>query len=154
MDASPMPLRSPAADAPVAPPAAVFPWRSSLLPLVVGVTLTVTGGGILSAQPRAPRAGVSGTTAGAAGEGAGQPLWISATPLDDGRQLLLIIDPQLKNAAIYHVDGAGSLTLRSTRNIAWDLLVPEYNAQEPRPATLKKMLEVGAEGVPTGQNRP
>jgi len=149
MDASPMPLRSPAPDAPVALPAA-FPWRSSLLPLVVGVTLTVTGGGILSAQPRAPRAGVSGT----AGEGAGQPLWISATPLDDGRQLLLIIDPQLKNAAIYHVDGAGSLTLRSTRNIAWDLLVPEYNAQEPRPATLKKMLEVGAEGVPTGQNRP
>ena len=42
MDASPMPLRSPAPDAPVAPPAAVFPWRSSLLPLVVGVTLTVT----------------------------------------------------------------------------------------------------------------
>lgn len=153
MDASPMPLRSPASDAPVAPPTA-FPWRSSLLPLVVGVTLTVAGGGMLSAQQRGLRPGLAGGAAGPAGEGAGQPLWISATPLDDGRQLLLIIDPQMKNAAIYHVDGAGSLTLRSTRNIAWDLLVPEYNAQEPRPATLKKMLEVGAEGVPAGQNRP
>jgi hypothetical protein len=82
-------------------------------------------------------------------------LWVSATPLDDGRQLLLVIDPQLKNAAVYHVDGvSGSLTLRSTRNISFDLLVPEYNAQEPRPATLRKMLEVGAEGVPAGQTRP
>jgi hypothetical protein len=90
-----------------------------------------------------------------AGEGGTSPLWISATPLDDGRQLVLIIDPQMRNAAVYHVEGAsGSLTLRSTRNIAWDLLVPEYNAQEPRPATLKKMLEVGAEGVPAGQTRP
>ncbi|MEI8316351.1 MAG: hypothetical protein WCH79_00305, partial [Planctomycetia bacterium] len=146
--------RPPSMILPRIPPPAAFPWRSSLLPLVVGVTLTVAGGGILSAQPRGLRPGLAGGTAGAAGEGAGQPLWISATPLDDGRQLLLIIDPQMKNAAIYHVDGTGSLTLRSTRNIAWDLLVPEYNAQEPRPATLKKMLEVGAEGVPAGQNRP
>ena len=123
------------------------------MPIVVGLVLTVAGGGILSAQPRGARPG-GGTTAGPAGEGGGMPLWISASPLDDGRQLLLIVDPHMKSAAVYHVDGAGALTLRSTRNITWDLLVPEYNAQEPRPATLKKMLEVGAESVPAGQNRP
>ena len=101
------------------------------------------------------RPGLAGSATGPVGEGGTSPRWISAAPLDDGRQLVLIIDPQMRNAAVYHVDGAtGSLTLRSTRNIAWDLLVPEYNAQEPRPATLKKMLEVGAEGVPAGQTRP
>lgn len=138
-------------DAPSAPSSG---GRGALIPLVIGVGLTLAGGGILSAQPRAARTGPAGTVAGPAGEGTGSPLWISAAPLDDGRQLLLVIDPQMRNAAVYHVDGAGSMTLRSTRNIAWDLLVPEYNAQEPRPATLKKMLEVNAEGVPAGQSRP
>ena len=149
-----MPLPSHAAAGPIAPQAAMLRWPATLGPLLIGVALTLAGGGMLSAQQRGQRPGLAGGAAGPAGEGTGQPLWISATPLDDGRQLLLIIDPQMKNAAIYHVDGAGSLTLRSTRNIAWDLLVPEYNAQEPRPATLKKMLEVGAEGVPAGKTRP
>jgi hypothetical protein len=150
-----MPLPSQAAAGSIAPTAAPFSCRSSLVPLLVGVALTLAGGGILFAQQRGVRPGLAGSATGAAGEGAPSPLWISAAPLDDGRQLVLIIDPQMRNAAVYHVDGtSGSLTLRSTRNIAWDLLVPEYNAQEPRPATLKKMLEVGAEGVPAGQTRP
>jgi hypothetical protein len=93
---------------------------------------------------------------GAAGDGgaAGQ-LWISATPLDDQRQLLIVIDPAVKNAAIYHVDGgSGTLALKSTRDISWDLMVGDFNAQEPKPAALKRMLEVGAEAGPIGQTRP
>lgn len=69
-------------------------------------------------------------------------LWISASPLDETRRLLLVIDPQLKNAAIYHVEAAtGMLTLKSTRDISYDLMVGDFNAQEPKPADLKKMLE-------------
>jgi len=147
-----MSLPSSAVAASTPGPAGGWLWSTAILPIAIGIALTVTGGGILSAQPRGGRP--AGVTGGPAGEGS-SPLWISATPLDDGRQLVLVIDPQLKNAAVYHVDGvSGSLTLRSTRNITWDLLVPEYNAQEPRPATLRKMLDVGAEGVPAGQNRP
>jgi hypothetical protein len=150
-----MPLQSPAAAGSIAPKAATLSWLATLGPLLVGVALTLAGGGILSAQQRGARSGLAASATGPVGEGGASPLWISAAPLDDGRQLVLIIDPQMRNAAVYHVDAAsGSLTLRSTRNIAWDLLVPEYNAQEPRPATLKKMLEVGAEGVPAGQTRP
>ena len=150
-----MPLPSHATARPIAPPAGPLSWRSTLGPLLIGVAVTLAGGGILSAQQRGSRPGLAGSAAGPVGEGGASPLWISAAPLDDGRQLVLIIDPQMRNAAVYHVDGAsGSLTLRSTRNIAWDLLVPEYNAQEPRPATLKKMLEVSAEGIPAGQTRP
>ena len=79
----------------------------------------------------------------AAAEPAGSTgLWISTGPLDDARRLLLVVDPHLKNAAVYHVDAvAGTLTLKSTRDISYDLLVGDFNAQAPKPADLKKMLE-------------
>jgi hypothetical protein len=71
------------------------------------------------------------------------PLWTLATPLDDGRQMLLVVDQQNRAMAIYHVDPAnGTLTLKSTRDIRWDLMVEDFNGQEPRPAALKKMLEM------------
>ena len=71
------------------------------------------------------------------------PLWTLATPLDDGRQMLLVVDQQNRAMAIYHVDPAnGTLTLKSTRDVRWDLMVEDFNCQEPRPAALKKMLEM------------
>lgn len=82
-------------------------------------------------------------------------LWIHSTPLDERQQLLLVVDPNLRNAAIYHVDGpTGSLVLKSTRNITWDLMVGDFNAQEPKPAALRRMLEAGMETAPIGQNPP
>ncbi len=51
--------------------------------------------------------------------------------------------------AVYHVDGpTGSLVLKSTRNITWDLMVGDFNAQEPKPASLRKMLEMKAPPPP------
>jgi hypothetical protein len=38
--------------------------------------------------------------------------------------------------------GTGTLTLKSTRDVRWDLMVEDFNCQEPRPAALKKMLEM------------
>lgn len=125
------------------------PERRGVVALAA-VAVALAGGAMVAAQPRAPRGPAQG---GVTGE-TGSSLWVSATALDDGRQLLLVIDPAARNAAVYHVDPAtGALTLRSTRNITWDLLVGEYNAQEPRPAALRKMVESGAETVPTGQDR-
>ncbi|MFM8413985.1 MAG: hypothetical protein ACKOCX_04595 [Planctomycetota bacterium] len=79
------------------------------------------------------------------GAPAGGPLWISDSPLEDGRRLLIVIDQSTRHAAVYHVDAAaGTLALRSTRDITWDLMVGDFNAQEPRPATLQKMLQLPA----------
>lgn len=76
----------------------------------------------------------------------GIPLWISDTPLDDGKRLLIVIDPASRHAAVYHVDPvSGGMVLKSTRDISWDLRLDEFNALEPKPATLRKMLE------PTGR---
>lgn len=127
---------------------AVAFFRPMHAALLVGM-LFIAGGGLLLAQ-RPGRPASPGGNLSAAGQ-----LWISATPLDDQRQLLIVIDPALKNAALYHVDGgSGTLTLKSTRDINWDLMVGDFNAQEPKPSALKKMLEVGAETGPIGQNRP
>lgn len=69
-------------------------------------------------------------------------LWISDAPLDDGRRLLVVVDPATRHAAVYHLDPAsGGLTLASARDLTWDLSIDEFNAREPRPAALRKMLE-------------
>jgi len=101
------------------------------------VVAAILGSGGMAAQ----RAGRSLPGAGS-GDQSG-PLWTLATPLDDGRQMLLVVDQQNRTMAIYHVDPAtGTLTLKSTRDVRWDLMVEDFNCQEPRPAALKKMLEV------------
>jgi hypothetical protein len=77
----------------------------------------------------------------------GLPLWIADSALEDGRRLLLIVDSATRHAAVYHVDAAtGTLTLRSTRDLSWDLVFEDFNAQEPKPAALRRMLETGGTG--------
>ena len=77
------------------------------------------------------------------------PLWISESRLDDTRRLLVVIDEVGRHAAIYHVDAAaGTLTLKSTRDIAWDLSVGDFNAQEPKPAAIQRMLQMPPARVP------
>ena len=74
-------------------------------------------------------------------------LWISDTAVDDARRLVVVVDPATRHAAVYHLDNAtGSLLLKSTRDITWDLLVDDFNAQEPRPAALKRLIQTGAVG--------
>jgi hypothetical protein len=72
------------------------------------------------------------------------PLWISESTIDDGRRLLIVVDSATRHAAVYHVDPtAGTLTLRSARNLTWDLTLEDFNAQEPTPAALRRLLENG-----------
>ncbi len=73
----------------------------------------------------------------------GGPLWVSESPVDDTTRLLIVVDQESRRTAIYQINGqTGTLTLRSTRDISWDLLVSDFNAQEPRPAALQKMLQL------------
>jgi hypothetical protein len=116
-----------------------LPRLRSLPPLRAGLWLTAVGailgssfvtGELRAQRPPGPAAGT---------------LWMSDSPLDDGRRLLIVIDPATRHAAVYHVDAAsGSLTLKSTRDISWDLTLGEFNAQDPKPTALKKLLDSGS----------
>ena len=71
------------------------------------------------------------------------PLWISESPLDESRRLLIVVDQERRQAAVYHVDAAaGTLALKSCRNLTWDLTLDDFNAQEPKPDTLRNMLQL------------
>jgi hypothetical protein len=74
--------------------------------------------------------------------GSGQ-LVVSTSPLPDARHLVVVVDPGTRHAAAYVVDADGTLALKSARDLTWDLMVGEFNAQEPRPAAIRKLLEAG-----------
>ena len=129
-----MPLENQPFSTPAPQARLVAPWHPGWLPWVAAAVLVawLVTGGELSAQ-RTVRAG---------GEWAG--LWASDSVMPDGRRLLLIVDPATRHAAVYHVDAdRGTLTLRSARDISWDLMVEDFNAQEPTPAALRNLLQTG-----------
>jgi hypothetical protein len=67
----------------------------------------------------------------------GQPLQVDA-----GRQQLTIIDPRTRVLGIYHVDTqSGAITLKSVRNISWDLQMVEFNGTNPLPRDVRALLE-------------
>jgi hypothetical protein len=112
-----------------------FPLSGTSAGLLIITALAILGGGFgLTGELQAQR-----PTAPAAG-----PLWMADSALDDGRRLLIVVDTGSRHAAVYHVDAAsGSLTLKSARDLSWDLTLADFNAQEPKPAALKKLLEAG-----------
>lgn len=113
-----------------------FPRRAiAAIAIVLGAAATATS---QAPGPRGPAAGPGGAG-----------LWISDSPLDDGRRLLIVVDPATRHAAVYHVDSAsGAMTLKSARDVTWDLSLDEFNAQEPRPAAIRKMLQSPAPQAP------
>ena len=109
--------------------------RLSLLRTAVSAAVILVTATVASSQTPGPRP-TAVSPSGAAG------LWISESPLDEGRRLLVVIDAATRRAAVYHLDVAsGSLTLKSARDLSWDLSLDEFNVQEPRPAALRKMLQ-------------
>ena len=60
----------------------------------------------------------------------------------DNRQQLTVIDPQTRAMAVYHVDPAtGVVSLKSVRNIQWDLMMSEFNGVGPLPREIRAMVE-------------
>lgn len=104
-------------------------WTAAAVLAAVFLVLGLHTGGVAAQRP--------------GGQGDIGPLWISESRLDDGRHLLVVVDQAGRHAAVYHIDGAaGTLTLRSTRDISWDLMIGDFNAQEPKPATLRKSMQL------------
>ena len=62
------------------------------------------------------------------------------TATDGGPQVVTVIDSDPRVMAVYHVDrGTGEITLKSVRNMTWDLQMLEFNSGEPLPQEIRDM---------------
>jgi len=76
-------------------------------------------------------------------------LFVSTSPIDSGRQMLLVIDPERQVLAVYHIETvSGEVSLRSTRALGYDLQLEDFNAEDPKPAAIKKMLRIDSAPKP------
>ena len=63
------------------------------------------------------------------------------SPAPENRQLVTVIDPQSRRMAIYHIDSTtGVVSLKSVRNIQFDLMMSEFNGVSPLPREIQSML--------------
>jgi hypothetical protein len=73
---------------------------------------------------------------------AGGDLIALPVPLGDKAQVLTIVDPRQRTVGVYHIDlSTGKITLRSVRNINWDLQMTEFNSDNPSPREVRLQLE-------------
>lgn len=55
---------------------------------------------------------------------------------------VVVIDPKTQVMTVYHINrGDGKISLRSVRNVHWDLQIDEWNGSEPSPKSIRSMLE-------------
>lgn len=56
-------------------------------------------------------------------------------------QQLTVIDPRTRSMAVYHVEkNTGKVTLKSVRQIHWDLQLDEFNGVSPTPREIQTLL--------------
>lgn len=60
----------------------------------------------------------------------------------DGRQQITVVDPRGRSMAVYHVDRVtGGLSLKSVRNLTWDLQIEDFNSTSPTPREIRALTE-------------
>jgi hypothetical protein len=60
----------------------------------------------------------------------------------DRAQQVTVIDSRNRVLSVYHIElTTGAVTLRSVRNITWDLQLGEFNGVNPLPREIRALLE-------------
>lgn len=63
-------------------------------------------------------------------------------PVNDKKQMLIVVDPKQHVVSTYHVDTqSGEIALKGVRNIHWDLQMSEFNGVNPLPREIRALLE-------------
>jgi hypothetical protein len=59
-----------------------------------------------------------------------------------GTQQITVVDPRSRSVAVYHVDRVtGSLSLKSVRNIAFDMQIEDFNSNSPTPREIRALTD-------------
>lgn len=109
--------------------------RGAVIGGLVGAALAIAAVACWQQVPQASAQRVQYT-----GEQEGQLIALPVD-MDERRQMITVIDPQQKTLAVYHVEKAsGKVSLRSVRNIRWDLHMEEFNGNSPSPQEIRSLL--------------
>jgi hypothetical protein len=64
------------------------------------------------------------------------------SPVGDKGQMLTVLDPRQQTMGVYWIEaGTGKITLRSVRNIRYDLQLTDFNGENPLPREIRLQLE-------------
>ena len=63
-------------------------------------------------------------------------------PMGEKGQMLTVLDPRQQTMGVYWIEaGTGKITLRSVRNIRFDLMMTDFNGENPLPREIRNQLE-------------
>jgi hypothetical protein len=118
---------------------------------VVGIGVVVLAVGLLGRRQEvmaqhpyapAPVGYVPPATPPAPAAVSGSDLIALPSPMGDKGQLLTVIDPRQQSMGVYWIEaGTGKITLRSVRNIRYDLMMMDFNGDNPLPREIRAQLE-------------
>jgi len=120
--------------------------KRAILGTLVGVGLVMAAAAMAQQRGEAlpPRGAAAIPTPAIAAPAAvtGTELIVVPTVLGDKVQMLTVIDPRQRVLGVYHIDTAtGKISLKSVRNIHWDLQIDHLNTDEPLPQQIRSMWE-------------
>ena len=112
--------------------------KRTILGTLVGIGLVMAAAAM--AEPRGealPQRTMPIAPAAVAG---GELIVVPAT-LGDKVQMLTVVDPRQRVVSVYHIDMAtGKISLKSVRNIQWDLQINDLNNENPLPQEIRSLL--------------
>jgi hypothetical protein len=109
--------------------------RRTGLGALVGAVLVLLAGLLMTSRNQAAAQRTGGAEQGS-------ELIAFTSTAAENRQQLTVIDPRSRAMAVYHVDSTtGVVSLKSVRNIQWDLMMSEFNGVGPLPREIQRMVE-------------
>ncbi|HZZ73016.1 MAG TPA: hypothetical protein VFE24_12250 [Pirellulales bacterium] len=112
----------------------------AVLGLVVLLLLATVGVPRREAFAQRPNLPASNLPSGNVAGGDGLLAFTSA--VGEKTQMLTVVDPRQQVVSVYHVDThSGEITLKSVRNIHWDLQMSEFNGVSPLPREIRALAE-------------
>ncbi len=116
--------------------------KRAILGLVVGAGVVILAVGLLG-----PRGEVMAQHAVPYSQPSPQPLCggeliAVPSPMGEKGQMLTVLDPRQQTMGVYWIEaGSGKITLRSVRNIRFDLMMTDFNGDNPLPREIRVQLE-------------
>ncbi len=111
--------------------------RSTVVGFAVGLAIAILVGASFS-SPGAVRAQRMDADPPVA---ARHPVLFTTT-VDPQRQMLTVFDPETMALCTYHVEAdSGEISLKSVRNLTWDMQMMELNGTNPLPQEIRSMLQ-------------